>query len=506
MIFEASKLPLPLELEADLCVVGSGAGGAMAAMTAAEAGIRTVVLEAGDFLTPADMSQREEQMLPRLLWDSGGRGSADRAVKIHQGRGVGGSTIHNTNLCKRIPAGIRARWARDRGLAKLPPERWDALYDEVEKLLAVAPVPEDKRNRHNQLLEEGVKALGWKGGGLSHNRTGCNASGFCELGCAYDGKNNALKILIPRAVRAGAEVIAQCQAVRLEHSGGEVRGVVAVALDPATRQPIGRVRVKTKRVCLSGSATGTAALLLRSGVPDPGGETGNGLRVHPAVVAAGDFEEEVRAWDGIPQSYECTEFLDLENDRGHRVWILPAFAHPVGTATMVPGHGLAHWEVMRRYAHLGVLTAVIDDLTPGRVRPDGDLGLRIDYWPDEGDRKELSLGLWGAAKLLFAAGARRVLIPSSTPIVIERGDDLEWLKAMPIEKGKIDLVAVHPMASVPMGDDPKRAAVDSQGKHHHLQGLWLADGSLFPTAIGVPPQISIYAMGLHVGQAIVASR
>ena len=69
----------------------------------------------------------------------------------------------------------------------------------------------------------------------------------------------------------------------------------------------------------------------------------------------------------------------------------------------------------------------------------------------------------------------------------------------------LDVTAVHPMGSVAMGDDPRESAVDSRGRHHEVAGLWVADGSLFPTSIGGPPQLSIYAMGLHVGEAIVAA-
>ena len=150
---------------------------------------------------------------------------------------------------------------------------------------------------------------------------------------------------------------------------------LAVALDPLTRRPLGEITITAPRVCLAGSATGTPALLLRSGVPDPGGETGNHLHIHPAVVAAGDFDEPVRAWQGIPQTYECTEHLDFEHEGGPRAWIVPAFAHPAGTAAIMPGHGEAHRGLMRRYDHLAVLTAMIHDRTPGKVRPDGDLGL-----------------------------------------------------------------------------------------------------------------------------------
>ncbi|MCC7112500.1 MAG: GMC family oxidoreductase [Deltaproteobacteria bacterium] len=507
MIFDAASLGRDLSLETDLVVVGSGAGGMTAAMAAAEKGVQTLVLEGGEYLLPADMSQREEQMFARLFQESGARTTTDRAVKIFQGRGVGGSTLHNINLCKRIPAGIRAHWQKVHGLAKLPAATWDALYDEVEKLIAVAPIAPEARSAHNRMLERGVAALGWQGGALSHNRTGCMSSGFCEVGCRYNAKNNAMKVMLPRAIAAGAQLLSNCVAVRVLHEGGAARGVEAVALDPTTRQPLHRVTVRAKRVCLAASATGTAALLLRSGVPDPSGVTGTTLRVHPALIAAGDFDEELRAWEGIPQSYECTEHLQLddpEDKDAHRAWVLTAFAHPVATATMVPGHGAAHRRLMERYAHLGVLTAMIHDRTSGRVRPDGDFGVKLDYWPDEGDRRELSLGLWSCVKLLFAAGARSVVVPTREPRALTAADDLEPLKTLPIEKGEIDVTAVHPMSTVPMGDDPKRAPVGSDGKHHHLQNLWVADASLFPGSIGVPPQVSVYAMGLHVGRALAS--
>lgn len=502
MIFDASTLPMPLRLTTDLCVVGSGAGGLTAAAVAAENGVRTLVLEAGEFVPPSRMTQREEEMFPRLFWEGGGRTTADRAVKIHQGHGVGGSTLHNINLCKRIPKRIREGWARAWGLSALDSSVWDSLYDEVEKTLGVVEIPELERSRHNKLLEAGTQALGWRGGPLQHNRKGCIGSGFCEVGCRYNAKNNAAKVFLPRALAAGAEVITLCQATRLVLRGDSAVGVEAVALDPQTRRPLGRVEIACQRVCLSASATGSAALLIRSGVKDPSGRTGNGLRIHPGVAVAGMFDEPVRAFDGIPQSYECTELLDLEKDGGHRLWILPAFAHPVGTATMAPGQGALHRSFMERYAHLGVFTAMLHDLTSGRVRPKGEVGLEIDYWPDGVDRQELSLGLWACAKLLFAAGAKRVVVPASRSLVFDHPTQVDSLKQLEIEKGLLDLTAVHPMSTVPMGDDPQAAPVGSDGRHHQLKNLWVADGSLFPTSIGVPPQISIYAMGLHVGRAL----
>ncbi|MBT3220164.1 MAG: hypothetical protein HN348_13835, partial [Proteobacteria bacterium] len=353
MIFNAASLDLPLTISTDLCVIGSGAGGSMVAKVAAEAGMAVTVLETGAFVPPPAMTQREEEMLPQLLWAGGGQTSTNRGVKIHQGKGVGGSTLHNINLCKRLPEPLRAEWSKERGLKHLPPSRWTYLYDQVESLLEVSTVPESEWSRHNLILQKGCDKLGWRGGGLAHNRTGCIGSGFCLLGCTFDAKNNAAKMVLPPAIRAGAQILTHCQAVRLRHAGQRVLGVEAAVLDPFTRKPIGEVYIESPKVCLSASATGTPAILLRSKVPDPGNETGNTLRIHPALVAAGEFDEPVRGYAGIPQTFDCTQFLNFDSPAeqlGNRTWIVTAFAHPAGTASMMPGFGAKHREMMARYS------------------------------------------------------------------------------------------------------------------------------------------------------------
>ena len=139
------------------------------------------------------------------------------------------------------------------------------------------------------------------------------------------------------------------------------------------------------------------------------------------------------------------------------------------------------------------------------MRPDGDLGLTIQWWPDAEDRRQLTAGLRACAELLLAAGASRVLVPTHQLMVIDERAGLSAIDRMEWAPGTIDISAVHPMATVPMGDDPSAAAVASNGRHPRVAGLWVADGSLFPTSIGVPPQLSIYALGLHVGRALVAA-
>lgn len=516
MIFDANNLPPSSVLQADLCIIGSGAGGSMAAMVAAQSGMKVIVLEAGAFVTPDMMTQREEDMFPKLFWESGARNNTDNNIHIYQGKGIGGSTLHNLNLIRRIPESILQQWFKQRNLKSLNLHDWNNLYTEVEQMLGVSSITAENLNANNLLLKQGCEALGWRGGLMKHNRSGCVGSGFCEVGCAFDAKNNACKILIPEAVKAGTEFISQCEVSKILHSNNRVTGVEAYIIDAGRQATKQKIEIKANRVCLSASATGTASIILRSGLPHPEGSVGQTLHIHPAVMVAGKFAHPVKAWQGIPQSYECTEFLNFEQEvsreenpeigiekKASRLWIITAFAHPMGTSTLLPGYGKRHAELMKQYANLAVFTAMLHDQTCGSIKPKSKLGFEINYRLTPSDSNELRQGIKACAKLMLAAGAQAAIIPTNPVMEITSEMDLKKIDALEITKQSIDLAAVHPMSTVPMGDDKNVSAVDSTGRYLHTEGLWVADGSLFPTSIGVAPQLSVYAMGLHVGRNIV---
>ncbi len=489
-----------LVIETDVCIVGSGAGGAMVAMQVAAAKKRVVVLEEGGHLTARDFNQREDDMLPRLFQDGGGRTTLDGAVTVLGGSGVGGSTVHNTNLCKRAPAEVLARWG-------LPAWTADALaphYDAVEKLLSVATIAAARMNRNNALLQAGAEKLGWRGGLLAHNRQGCVGSGFCELGCSFDAKQNALKVLIPAAVADGARVLSDCRAVQLlierHRDGDRVVGVQARAVDGGDLRRT--VTVRARAVCLSGSAVGSAALALASNLRDPERRIGRTLRLHPGCAVAGIFPDNVEAWWGIPQSFEVTEQLQFADETAkERAWIVPAFAHPVGLATSLPGFGQEHMGWMRLYPRLAVFSTMVHDQTRGRVgvkngRP------TVEYALDAADQRALLWGLRSCAELLLAAGAERVLVPFATPLQIDAGarSSLAQIEAHPYRPLDPLLTAVHPMGTLPLG-----ALVDETGRYRHARNLWVADGSLFPTSLGGPPQLTIYAAAHKIGGQLAQS-
>lgn len=503
MIVRGRELVRDAVLEADAVVVGTGAGGSIALRELARAGARVVGLEEGGYHAPSDFNQREEQMLPMLFQDAGGRSTDDLAIRVLQGRGVGGSTVHNTNLCKRAPDAILELWASRYGVDGVRPEEMRPAFERIEADLSVSPIPDGMRNANNDALRRGIEALGWRGGALAHNRIGCIGSGFCELGCAYDAKQNALKVVVPQAVKAGATVYADVRATRILVENGRVRGVVGTARDAAGR-PRARVEVRAKVVVLAGSAVGSAALARVSGIADPHGQMGRALRMHPGAAVAGRFREPIFGHRGIPQSYECTEHLSFEEGGDRRVWIVPAFAHPIGTAAMLPGFGASHMRAMRDYTRLAVLTAMVHDETEGEVRVSRDGHASLRYAMTEPDRQQLAKGVVACARILLAAGAEEVVIPASTPVRVTRDSDLDALDTSFVRPHGVPITAVHPMGTMRMGRDPKTSVVSSTGEHHHVRGLFVADGSLFPTSLGGPPQISIYAFALHLAPHVVA--
>ena len=490
-------------LDADAVVIGTGAGGSVALRELARAGLDVIALEEGGHHTSADFNQREEQMLPMLFQDGGGRTTDDLAIRILQGRGIGGSTVHNTNLCKRTPPEILDLWATEHAVRGASLREMEPAFARIERDLGVSRIPDALRNGNNDALRRGAEALGWRGGMLEHNRIGCQLSGFCELGCAYDAKQNALKVMVPQAVAAGARVYADVRADRVTFEANRVTGVEATAIG-ANGGDVARIRIRAKVVVLAASAVGSAALAIASGFPDPHDQIGRDLRIHPGAVAAGRFDDTVDAHHGIPQSYECTEHLSFEKGSDRRVWIIPAFAHPIGTASTFPGFGASHMRAMREYTKLAVLTAMVHDETRGRVTLGEGARPKIRYSLSDADRAQMAKGLVACARLLFAAGAREVTIPAIPPVRLTSPRDLDALDTSFVRPHGVPMTAVHPMGTLRMGDDPKRAVVDSTGEHHFVKGLFVADGSLFPTSLGGPPQISIYAFALHLAPHVIA--
>jgi len=493
--------PDDLSLRADVCVIGSGAGGAVAAAELAEAGLSVVVLEQGPHWTRADFTQREDEMLPRLFEQSGMRQTRDGGIAVLQGRCIGGSTVHNLCYAFRTPEPILAMWRDEHALPELTRDAMQPCFERVEQGLKVKPIREDEINALNRLIRRGTEALGWSGFVTRHNREGCVQAGYCILGCSYDAKQSMLVTYVPRAERAGAHIYADAQVERIEIEAGRARRVHVRAAGGGRA----RARVDARAVVLSAGAVGSPDLLLRSRIANRSGQIGRNLHLHPSVMAAGLFDEEIHAYRGIPQSYYVDQFIDLARDPHRGYVLMPITGFPVLTAINLPGFGRDHFRFLREYARTAALLVLLHDRSAGSVEPGPSLARpRIEYALDADDQRQLAEGLAHACQLLFAAGARQVVVPYlDDPLVLGPGDDLAAIARRGVRQGEIPIASTHPQSTCRMGGDPRESVVNAFGESHEVRGLFVADMSVFPTSLGAPPQITTAALADRTAHHIV---
>jgi choline dehydrogenase-like flavoprotein len=491
--------------QADVCVVGTGAGGAVAAAELAAGGRSVVVLEQGHHWTAKDFTQREDDMLPRLFEEAGMRQTADGAVVVLQGRNVGGSTVHNLCYAFRTPEPILRLWRDEHGLSELTSAALAPSFARVEQTLKVKQIEESQLNALNRIVRAGAEKLGYRGFVAKHNREGCIGAGYCILGCSYDAKQSMLVTYVPRASAAGARIYANARAERIEAVGGRARRVLGsvVGHDGTV---LGSVEVTAKVVVLSAGAVASPDLLLRSGLANGGGQVGRNLHLHPSVLVAGFFDEPVHAYRGIPQSYYVDQFIDLEKDPHTGFILMPIAGFPVLTAANMPGFGRAHFRGLRDYSKMVGLLALLHDRSAGRVTSGSSPAKpRIDYALTPADRALLGEGLVRCAEVLLAGGARRVVAPYwIDPVELRPGDDLSVLARRGVREGEIGLASTHPQSTCRMGADPRASVVNAFGECHEVPGLFVADMSVFPTSLGAPPQITTAALADRTAHHILA--
>jgi choline dehydrogenase-like flavoprotein len=491
-------------LEADVCVIGSGAGGAVAAAELAEGGRSVVLLEQGHHWTARDFTQREDEMMPRLFEESGMRQTSDGAITVLQGRNVGGSTVHNLCYCFRTPDPILRVWREEHGLPELTPEDLEPSFQRVEEHLRVKQIREDEINAVNRVVRKGARALGYSGFVTKHNREGCVQSGYCLLGCSYDAKQSMLVTYVPRADRAGARILADARVERIEAEGGRVRRVWGRATAPDGRTG-SSVRVDAPVVVLSAGAVASPDLLLRSGLANGSGQVGRNLHLHPSVMAAGILEEDLEPYRGIPQSFYIDHFIDLERDPHSGYVLMPISGFPVLTASMLPGFGRENFALMRSFSRMAGLLVLLHDESTGTVASGDSLAKpRIDYALTEKDRRQLAEGLVHCAEVLFAGGAKEVLIPTlPRAMLLGPGDDLAAIPRRGVREGTVQIASTHPQSTCRMGGDPATSVVNAWGESHDVRGLFVADMSVFPTSLGAPPQITTAALADRTARHIL---
>jgi choline dehydrogenase-like flavoprotein len=504
MITTGAQIHSDLHLKAEVCVIGSGAGGAVVAKELAEAGRDVVLLEQGGHYTKEDFTQREDEMMPLLYEDMGLRATSDASIIILQGRNVGGSTVHNLCYCFRTPQPILEKWRREDGVRDMSYEQLVPSFERVETMLKVKEIQPYEINTLNHKIREGCEKLGYHGLIAKHNRENCTTSGFCLLGCPFDAKQSMLITYIPAASAAGARIYANCPVRKIVAEGDRVRAVEGVVVD-ALNRPRHQVRVEAQLVVLSAGAINSPQILLASGIANSSGQVGRNLHLHPSVLLAGIYDEDIYGYRGIPQSYYVDEFIDLEKDPDSGYILMPVFGFPVATASQLPGFGRAHWEMMKHYRRTVGILVLMHDASAGEVRLDRAGKPLISYRVDAAEQQLFLEGMKHCAEILFASGAREVIVPYESVLRLKPGDDLGAIATRGLRPNEIPLASTHPQSTCRMGENADRAVVDSWCRAHDLTNLFVCDMGVFPSSLGAPPQISTAAIADRTAQYIKAN-
>jgi choline dehydrogenase-like flavoprotein len=508
---DAAAIEGDLRLEADVVIVGSGAGGGVTAEILALAGLAVVIVEEGPLKSSSDFRMLEREAYPQLYQESAGRQTKDKAITILQGRCVGGSTTVNWTSSFRTPPTTLAHWRRAHGLAGLDEAALAPWFARMEERLAIAPWPVPP-NENNDILRRGCERLGIPTAAIRRNVRGCWNIGYCGMGCPTNAKQSMLVTTIPGALANGATLVHRARLERLVASGdriieAEARGVAGSGAMPGPH----RIRLAARHFVLAAGAIGSPAVLLRSALPDPHGLVGRRTFLHPTVVSAALMSAPVRGFEGAPQTVYSDHFLDtlpVEGPIGYKLEAPPL--HPILAGITLPGHGASHARWMREFANLQVVIALLRDGfhpdSPGgvvRLRDDGSpvLDYPIGEFLQEGMRRAYLT----MAEIQFAAGAATVM-----PLHEDARPARSWMEAKSAIAGlsmaalHARVVSAHVMGGCPMGPDAARGVVDPRGRHHHVANVSVHDGSLFPTSIGANPQLSIYAIAAKLATALAA--
>jgi choline dehydrogenase-like flavoprotein len=512
-VVTATALHADVQRTADVVVIGTGAGGAVTAARLAEAGFDVVMLESGAYRSGADFDEREAELTEQLYADGALRTTDDASVALVQGDTVGGSTTVNWMIMLRTPDFVLEQWAAEHGVYGMMPQDMRAVFERVEREVHATAVPEDAHSANNRILLDGARALGWKVSTANINAAHCVRCGFCGVGCRHNAKQSTLVTFVPRALAAGATLYADAHVNRIEvrerdtGSGTPpLKRVHATVRDAHSGQPARTLTIDAPIVVVAGGAIGTPALLQRSGLG--GGGVGHWLRLHPTTAVWGRYDREIVTSTGIPLTTMCDEHLRWRGTN-YGFWIETPPMHPSFTAAAMPGFGAPHSALMSSFNQLGVLIGLTRDgaertRSSGRVRVNRRGETSITYALTPEDQRRVRASLSATAQLHFAAGAREVGTMHTQPLVVRSAAEVGRLEEGPVGPNHIGLFSAHVNGTCRMGTNPATSGATPDGERHGVRGLYISDGSLLPTALGVNPQETIMSIATVLAERMVA--
>ena len=479
----------PVEVEVDYVVVGSGAGGATAAVTLARGGAQVAVVEAGPWRNPEDYPRSVYGAMRDMIDAWGSNFTRGRAFwPIVQGSLVGGSTVINSAIAVRTPADIFEQWEREHGVGgQEMADHVARIQDAIERELCVEEVPLGSRGRSNLLARQGADALGYESHYMRRYIKGCLGHGQCLQGCREDRKQSLNRNYIPEVLSRGGEVLSCAPAERILLSGQRAVGVSGRFRHPQTREKGAPFVVRARKaVLVAASVVHTPRLLAASGVRSP--MLGKGFRAHPGTPVFGVYDEPVDMNTGATQGWASTAFRENPGFK------LETLSLPLDMLSgRLSGAGPMLMERLSEFRHIAMWVQACRAEAVGEVKTlFGKPAVYYTLGRDDMLRFREAMHL--IARTHVAAGAKAVL-PAihGMPYKLEP-DQIDLLKEAPLDPRCYVAILSHLFGGCVMGKDPARSVCDGKGRVHGYEGLAVVDAAAIPTNLGVNPQHTIMAL------------
>jgi choline dehydrogenase-like flavoprotein len=491
-VTDGGEVEEDMELECEVVVVGSGAGGAACAHELASRGRAVLLLEEGRYYDRRHFDGRPFETFKKMYRDAGvSMALGNVGMPVWAGRAVGGSTAVNSGTCYRAPERTFARWRRVYGLSELSSTTLDPYYARVETMLGVETPEERYLGGVARVIARGASKLGFKHGPVQRNAPGCDGAGVCAFGCPRGAKRSTDVSYVPAALERGAQLITRAKVHTIDVAHGRATGVVARLSSGHT------LRVKADAVVISGGALMTPLLLRANGIGKGSGWLGRNLSIHPASKVVAVFDEDINMVTGaVPQSYAVEEFAD------EGIMMEGASVPPPIAAMGMWSIGKDFVELMESYRKMALFGFMIQDHSRGRVLPGPNGSPLIIYNMSRADARRMQHGIELVSELFLAAGAKRVHPFVTGQYTIESDRDLDRLKSRRLRPGDFEVTSYHPLGTCRMGTDPTRSVLTPDHQTRDVRSLYVVDGSAIPSSLGVNPQMTIMAMALRAAEII----
>jgi choline dehydrogenase-like flavoprotein len=486
------------ELEADVVIVGSGAGGAILAYRLAEAGRRVLVLERGPHVRPSQITEDEMEMFAKLYKDGALSFSRDFEFQVAQGQCVGGSTMVNNAVCIEPSDATKSEW-KDL-VPDLDVKELNDAFAEVEDFLHVGEQPDDVRTDAAKKLTAGLENSDLRPVDRVHaNIAGCFGCGYCNSGCPYGKKLSMLDSVLrwgQQKFGPRLRIISECDARRIEHRRGRASAVKCRLSDGRS------VRVSARQaVIVSAGAIASSRLLQRSFIAF--WQAGKGLTFNLRTALAARFPTPVRSWAGL-------QMTDSYRRDGNTRWMIESWSVPVvSQALAMPGWFCDHEQNMRDLEHIGWAGVLVGAETEGRVLrlPMPWSTTEFEFEPKGRDLTALKEAFQTAAEALFTADATEVMVSTQHRLTVSRngGSPKEAAQKLRDELDMLNLGSSHPQGGNSMSDGPASGVVDADCRVHGYTNLYVCDASVFPTSVTVNPQLTVMALAQYAANRMLGT-